>query len=453
MSLSLVAGTCWIAQTDLVVMAFLDSPGTLHHRQASRSHLHAAAGAVTVTCVLVALAATFYWRRAAAAREALVYDSVGAAMGRLHAGLPSMVFAVDVGPDGRARETYRGGDSGRVAGWPAEALAQMTDPHPGVDFGGTTLPACFRKVFRDGAASWEWRIRRPDGSWNWMRSEARVVGYRGDGTAEVVGQTVNIDREKVAEARAMTSARLATVGEVASSLAHEVRQPLTVVLLAAEIAQMALRRGDTDEAHSRLETIILQAERAGTVMEHLRRLARGSTNSDMAAEVPLRPVVEGTIAVMSAMLRETQVEVEIRLGEAPPDALGDQVALEQVLVNLVANACDAMGALPTGMPRHLLIRATAEAEVVRLEVADTGGGIAREVMPRLFEPFATTKDAGKGTGLGLSISKGLVTAMGGSLDARNEDGGAVFTLTLRAAGGGRSIAHHASLCTLPGGNS
>jgi C4-dicarboxylate-specific signal transduction histidine kinase len=110
------------------------------------------------------------------------------------------------------------------------------------------------------------------------------------------------------------------------------------------------------------------------------------------------------------------------------------VALEQVLTNLLLNAADALMARPPGAPRRIRIAADRGNDgMVRVTVADTGGGIPAEILPRIFEPFVTTKGPDRGTGLGLSICHGLITAMGGSIEAHNDAAGAVFVLTLAAA--------------------
>jgi C4-dicarboxylate-specific signal transduction histidine kinase len=127
--------------------------------------------------------------------------------------------------------------------------------------------------------------------------------------------------------------------------------------------------------------------------------------------------------------------VEVVLADPPPAVLGDLVAIEQVLLNLLVNARDALAALPDGAPRQVRIAAMAEPEtgMVRLTVADTAGGIAAAVLPTLFEPFVTTKGPDRGTGLGLSICYGLLRGMGGSIAAANDRDGAVFTVLLPAA--------------------
>ena len=128
------------------------------------------------------------------------------------------------------------------------------------------------------------------------------------------------------------------------------------------------------------------------------------------------------------------IDVEVALGEPAPTVVGDASLLEQVLLNLLMNARDALATRPDGAPRRIRIAALPEAEgTVRLTVADTGGGIAPEVIDRAFEPFVTTKGPDKGTGLGLSISYGLMSDMGGSIEAHNGAEGAVITVTLQSA--------------------
>jgi C4-dicarboxylate-specific signal transduction histidine kinase len=146
--------------------------------------------------------------------------------------------------------------------------------------------------------------------------------------------------------------------------------------------------------------------------------------------------VEGALTLVGNALREAEVTVEVALGAPPPVVLGHLVPLEQVLVNLLANARDALAARPAGAARRLRIAAAAEGGMVRLTIADTAGGIPAEVMARLFQPFVSTKGPEDGTGLGLSICQAMVLAMGGCIAAENSPEGAVFTLRLPAAPAG-----------------
>ena len=291
---------------------------------------------------------------------------------------------------------------------------------------------------RCGSAVHEWRMRQPDGSFTWIRTHMRRLSQRPDGGGEVVGYRVNITAERAAEARSLAAARLASLGEMAASLAHEMRQPLAVITLSVENAQRALARGDIAAAAPRLQRARDQALRAGTMIEHLRRFARGTEEAAPLAPVGLDLAVEGALALVGGALREAGIAVELELGTPPAVVLGHLVPLEQVLVNLLGNARDAMASLPPGARRRVRILAESAAgpqrDMVLLSVADSGGGVAPEaVLPRLFEPFVSTKGSERGTGLGLSICHGLVTAMGGTIAAANDAEGAVFRLALPVA--------------------
>lgn len=133
-------------------------------------------------------------------------------------------------------------------------------------------------------------------------------------------------------------------------------------------------------------------------------------------------------------MQDASITVGLALGHPPPLVQGQELLLEQVLTNLLLNARDALLARPEGADRRILISARRTASgMVRLQVVDTGSGIAPQVMARLFEPFVTTKATDRGVGLGLSICHGLVNGMGGTIEAHNDAEGAVFTITLPEA--------------------
>jgi len=243
--------------------------------------------------------------------------------------------------------------------------------------------------------------------------------------------SLEMQERKRAEARMVQAARLASIGEMATGLAHEIRQPLQSMSLSAELAQLAMRKGDAEGAEARLEDIIKQTQRASELIEHLRRFARATADGSAQKAIPLGQVVESSLQLIRGNLQKAMIDVDVALGEPAPTVVGDVTLLEQVLLNLLLNARDALATRADGVPRRIRIAAVPEAEgSVRLTVADTGGGIAPEVIDRAFEPFVTTKGPDKGTGLGLSICHGLVSDMGGSIEAHNEAEGAVFTITL-----------------------
>lgn len=350
---------------------------------------------------------------------------------RLHGGLPAMIFLRDLKPDGTDRLVYRGGDLETVTGWPAATFTGEDSIRQWMDVDAATYLSFLNRVVQDGTGTLDYRIRQPDGSWRPLRSRCHFLGRRPDGTCEIVGYTLDVSAEREAQARALAAARLASIGEMATGLAHEIRQPLQSMSLSAELAQLALRQGDAEGADGRLEDIIKQTQRASDLVEHLRRFARDKADGFAQKAISLGQVVESSLLLARGSLHKAMIEVDVALGEPAPAVVGDAILLEQVLLNLLLNARDALATRPNGAPRRIRIAALAEAEGrVRLTVADTGGGIAPEVMDRAFEPFVTTKGPDKGTGLGLSICHGLVKGMGGTIDAHNDAEGAVITIAL-----------------------
>ena len=358
---------------------------------------------------------------------------------RLHSGLPVIIFLREVATDGTNRLRYRGGDFEMVTGWPATTFAGTEPFRSRVDLGDDDYRAFFDRVVREGTGTTEYRMRQPDGSWRTLRSRCRVLVRRQDGICEVIGYILDVSAEREAEARAMSAARLASLGEMAAGLAHEMKQPLQSISLAAELGQIAAARGDIVGVDERLEQIVEQTQRTAKTIEHLRRFARGAEEGPSSQALPLATAVNGALDLTRSMLRDASIKVEVDLGDPPPVVRSEEVLLGQVLSNLLLNARDALATRPEGAPRRIRIAAAPGAEgTIRLTVADTGGGIAPEVMARLFEPFVTTKRPDKGTGLGLSICQTLVKGMNGKIEAYNETEGAVFTVTLPGIVGGET---------------
>ena len=369
-----------------------------------------------------------------AQREAEMLRIGRADVERLHGGLPAIIFLRELASDGSSRLVYRGGDLESVTGWPMEQVAARDNFDDMMHPGDTRLAELGARLLREGHISNEWRIRQPAGGWRTLHTLARVLTRHPDGGAEVVGYTVDITARREAEARAAAASRLASLGEMAAGLAHEIKQPLQTITIAAETAQIAARRGNPAEIDQRLERIIVQAQRTGDIIDRLRRFARGAEDESSREAVRLADVIEDSLELMRSALRDASITVELALGDPPPLVLGQQLLLEQVLTNLLLNARDALATRPEGADRRILISAERAASgLVRLQVADTGGGIAPQVMARLFEPFVTTKAADRGTGLGLSICHGLINGMGGTIEAHNHAEGAVFTITLPEA--------------------
>ncbi len=349
--------------------------------------------------------------------------------------IPAVGYRALVEPGGGLRLTEIGPGVERLTGWAPESALRPGWRARGVDTAtlpvGPDLPERLR---REAQAATEYRFRRADGGWMWLRETARVIG-RGPAGAEVAGALEDISAERELALQAAAAAKFATLGEMAAGLAHELNQPIAIMSLAAENAAEALESGEdgVEDALVRLRRIMSQADRAKAIVTQLRAFSR----VDVATTEPvdLGAAVQGMMVLAGQALRDAAVQVQIRLPDALPPVVGQAVLVEQVLLNIALNARDALN---ESSPERRRLRIEAEAgpgaEEVTLRVSDNGPGIPEEVLARLFEPFYTTKPPGLGTGLGLSISRTIMRGLGGRIEATNGPaGGAEFTLTFRRA--------------------
>ena len=225
--------------------------------------------------------------------------------------------------------------------------------------------------------------------------------------------------------------RVALLGEMSGGLAHELNQPLTAILSNAQAAQqfIANKTIDDDELQDILRDIIAADERAGAVIQRLRALfKRGETQ---VQRLDANELVREVMSLAQGDLATRSVETVLQLAPALPAIDGDRIQLQQVMLNLIMNASESMGACEPA-ERRLQIRTAPTRNYVHLSFSDRGPGFPPEQHDRLFEPFFTTK--AQGLGLGLSISRSIVTAHGGRLWGRSTEGrGATFYLSLPAA--------------------
>jgi two-component system sensor kinase FixL len=224
--------------------------------------------------------------------------------------------------------------------------------------------------------------------------------------------------------------RLTALGEMASALAHELNQPLSAIsnYVTGSRALLAREGSDPEKVRDALERASEQALRAGQIIRRLREfVARGETDRQVER---LPKLLEEASALALVGAREHGVLVRFDLDPAAELVIADKVQVQQVVLNLIRNAMDAMEGAPR---RELRIASHAKGDMVEVEVADTGPGISDEVAQRLFHPFVTTKETGMG--IGLSISRTIIESHGGRIVGEgNRDGGATFRFTLRAAG-------------------
>lgn len=242
-------------------------------------------------------------------------------------------------------------------------------------------------------------------------------------------------REELAHAQ-----RVATLGELSASLAHEITQPLTAIVANAQAARRMLARAAAgDELKGALDDIAGDAERAGSIVQHARAMVRKQPVEHRPVDI--NAVVTGVTAIVRRDIAQADISLQLRLAEDLPRVLGDAVQLQQVVLNLLVNACQAMADV-VDAPRVLRIE-TAEPTPgsIEITVADTGAGVAAPDLERMFEPFISSK--AEGLGMGLSINRSIVEAHGGHIEAtRNPDRGLTLRVTLPAAPHGEERARH-----------
>jgi two-component system C4-dicarboxylate transport sensor histidine kinase DctB len=222
--------------------------------------------------------------------------------------------------------------------------------------------------------------------------------------------------------------KMAVLGQMSAGITHELNQPLAALRTLSANTIVFLERGEQEQAVSNLRTICRVTDHMGKITAQLKKFARKS--GARLDPVPLAGVVDDALSLLQQRLRSGKLQLECEVPEGLA-VLGEANRLEQVLLNLLGNALDAVKAAPE---RRIRVAASQAGEWVTLEVHDSGPGIAPEVMPRLFEPFYTTKEQGEGLGLGLAISAGIVRDFSGTLRcARSPLGGAAFCLQLRSA--------------------
>ena len=268
----------------------------------------------------------------------------------------------------------------------------------------------------------------------------------------MLASIIDISERKQAELEAARQrnemahlSRVTTLGELSGSLAHELNLPLGAILSNAQAAQRMLANGKTDLAELReiLNEIVSEDKHAGEVIRRLRLwLQKGEVQQH---SLHINKVVRDVLKLIRTDLINQNVVVNIQLARNLRMVSGDSVQLQQVLVNLVVNACDAMADCDMS-ERRLLIRTRAQngGSAVTVSVIDMGAGVPKEKMEQIFEPFVSTKE--KGMGLGLSVCRSIITAHHGKLWASNNaDRGATFHFTLPVDVSQKVIADRRSL--------
>lgn len=230
----------------------------------------------------------------------------------------------------------------------------------------------------------------------------------------------------------MRSAQFATLGEMSTAIAHEINQPLAVIRAAAQTAMkaIALDRADMSALAEKFRRVDEQVSRAKAITDHMRVYGRNTESTPSAVRVDA--CVQAATRFLTETFRAEQIICNVQVPDGPCMTWGHEISIEQALTNVLLNARDALilnratsvgcGTVTVVMDRH-------EA-YWRIAVTDNAGGIPPSILPKLFQPFVTTKGRSGGTGLGLSISYGAVKEMKGEMTARNVEGGARFDILL-----------------------
>ncbi|MGI9075819.1 MAG: hybrid sensor histidine kinase/response regulator [Gemmatimonadaceae bacterium] len=275
------------------------------------------------------------------------------------------------------------------------------------------------RAFAGEAVRFEARFQR-EGTVHTLSLAARLLPEATPPTVLCVGRDVTAERDM--RARLVETERLAAVGELVAGVAHEVNNPLSTI---SAFAQLLLRDGGLS-AEQRESIDVIQGEtvRASQVVKDLLTFARRSESQPQPLD--LNDLVDRTVRVSGYELGAKHIAVQLKLAPLLPCVYGDPRQLQQVILNLVTNAVQAMAVDGSGILR---IASRTEGDRVVLEVGDTGSGVPERARAHIFEPFFTTKS--EGTGLGLSVSYGIVTAHGGTITiARTSRDGTVFRVTL-----------------------
>ncbi len=283
----------------------------------------------------------------------------------------------------------------------------------------------------------EFEIKRDNRTSTWLLADAQSV--QADSGPGLAGTLFNITESKALQheteqlrRQIIHLTRVSTLGELSGAVAHELNQPLTAILSNAQAGQRLINRNEASiaEISSILEDIIEDDRRAGAVLTRLRNLIRNE-NVDFS-EFDINEVVGEVLRLVNSELIERRVEIAVERAPVLPPVRGDRIQIQQVLINLVRNACDAMAAVRWA-PHQMTVRTARRSDGgIAVTVSDNGAGVPVDLRDNLFDPFVTTKS--KGMGLGLTISRAIISSHHGEIWYEdNPGGGSVFGFSLPSA--------------------
>jgi PAS domain S-box-containing protein len=337
-------------------------------------------------------------------------------------------WSVDAGTVDWSDETYRqfGFTRDTFSGRVADAVARI---HPE---DRSRVEEAIRRVMEEGQEyAVEYRVVRPDKTVCWMDAIGVLVQ---DGPTHMLGIGIDVTSLKKTEQSLQQAkielahmTRVASMGELAASIAHQINQPLAAIVLneSASLRWLTMQPPNLDEAREAVIRAIKEANRAGDVIVRVRALLQKAP--PQIGWLDLNEMIREVLALTASELRDGAVTIDTELAADLPAARGDRVQLQQVVLNLIINAIEAMSIVP--VPRKLLIKSASHPDGVLIQIQDSGSGLGPEQVGRIFEPFFTTKP--QGVGMGLSIARSVVESHGGRLWATpGSSPGAIFQFTV-----------------------
>jgi PAS domain S-box-containing protein len=316
------------------------------------------------------------------------------------------------------------GNRARVSQW--AGMMHLDDFAP-------TLPVWINALETGQSYDVEFRLRRADGVYRWFRIRGEPLRDENGRIVNWYGVNMDIHDSKLAEeslrdtqAKLSRAMQIATVAELSASIAHEINQPLAAIVANAHACQdwLSTKPPTLERVRLAVDRIIRDGNSAAEVVRHIRALFRHA--APIKDLVDINELITVALWLMSYETRRAKVSIETDLETDLPLTLADRVQIQQVIVNLVQNAIEAMEEV-INRPRLLSIRSRRQGRDIVIEIRDQGSGL--ESAEKVFEPFFTTKE--KGMGMGLAICRSIVEAHDGRLSAtRNETEGATFSFTL-----------------------
>jgi PAS domain S-box-containing protein len=345
-------------------------------------------------------------------------------------------------------------DAATDAVWASEHVRRILGLDEDAQLTGTAMLATFHPAdrpgilqaiesseLRDDTMEMELRVVDPVSEIRWITAKARIYRDPKRTVLKVAGYVIDVSRRKRAEEELLVQrqqlmhlSRVAILGELSGALVHELQQPLTSILCDARAAQhlLATKEADLAEVDAIVQSIVSDGKRAGEVIQRMRALlTRGEIQSQ---RVEVGDLIHDALTLARSTVSERKVQLVTRIDERLPAIQGDLVGLQQVLLNLLLNACESMSANAPLDRRIEIVAAQEPGEgTVCISVLDQGEGIDADQLERIFDPFFTTKKSG--LGLGLAICRSIMVAHKGRLWATNiSGGGAAFHFTVPVVG-------------------